>query len=99
MAKAEVADDPDSAGNCNLFWKLFNNDEYRPSKGPSTLVWDTVNVEIPLKAIVKDAKGTSFQKASKVETLCLAFPVLVNALELQERAELTIPSKAPPALK
>ena len=78
---------------------MVNNAEYRTTKGPSTLVWDTVSVEVPFKVSAKDAKGTSMQKASKVETLCLTFPVLVNALELLERTELTIPSKSPPALK
>ena len=103
LLRAAPADDadsnPDSAGNRNLFWKMVNNAEYRMTKGPSTLVWDTVSVEVPFKVSAKDAKGTSIQKASKVETLCLTFPVLVNALELPERTELTIPSKSPPALK
>ena len=103
LLQAAPADDvdsnPDSAGNRNLFWKMVNNAEYRTTKGPSTLVWDTVSVEVPFKVSAKDAKGTSMQKASKVETLCLTFPVLVNALELLERTELTIPSKSPPALK
>jgi len=77
-----------------IFWKLLSDEKYT-QKGPSTLTWTTICMEVPLKANVNDSvsdKKGAIAKAGSQSILVLTFPALTNKDPLPSRSLLTIPS-------